>query len=229
MTDGVDRLLHFIDEAGLKTGDRLPPERDLAAKLGITRTTLRRGLASLEAEGRIWRHVGRGTFIGNRPAAAGAGDVPADANPEEIMEVRMLLEPPTAALAAMRATGRDMAEIERTLEASIVAGNLELFEHWDAAFHRAVIHACGNRMLIGLYEMVHAARSDRLWGRLKRASLTPARRDHYTESHKAIAAAILDRDPATAEREMADHLQAVRDNLFQSQPLAPVGRMRRGA
>lgn len=224
MADGVALLLRYIEQSGLKNGDRLPPERDLSVILGLTRTALRRSLAMLEADGRIWRHVGRGTFIGGRPMADLPSDIPADANPQEVMELRMMLEPRAAGLAALRATTRDMADIERALEASVTAVEMETFEHWDAAFHRAVITACGNRMLMRLYELVHAARSDRLWGRLKRASLTPARRLLYIDQHRRIAAAIVDRDAATAEREMAAHLREVRDNLFQSQPLSDIAR-----
>ena len=58
-------LKDFIEAEGLEPGDRLPPERDLAFKLGLPRTALRRMLASLEKEGRLIRHVGRGTFIGS--------------------------------------------------------------------------------------------------------------------------------------------------------------------
>ena len=78
---------------------RLPPERRLVETLGLNRPALRKALAVLEAEGQIWRHVGKGTFVGTRPLND-LGDVAAIArktNPGEVMRTRVLLEPEVAA------------------------------------------------------------------------------------------------------------------------------------
>lgn len=61
------RLRDLIDNAGYRHNDRVPPERELCKTLGTTRNQLRKALAGLEAQGRVWRHVGRGTFVGARP------------------------------------------------------------------------------------------------------------------------------------------------------------------
>jgi DNA-binding FadR family transcriptional regulator len=63
----LDRLRLLLDEAAPGGDHRLPPERDLAEQLGVGRRALRRALEVLEAEGRIWRHQGKGTFAGPRP------------------------------------------------------------------------------------------------------------------------------------------------------------------
>ena len=66
----LGRLRALLDDSSFEAGQRLPPERELAARIGIGRRALRRALEVLEAEGRIWRHQGKGTFLGSRPAHA---------------------------------------------------------------------------------------------------------------------------------------------------------------
>src|SRR6201996_1254298 len=103
----VEKIASHLNHLGLRSGSKLPAERALARELGITRSVLRTGLERLEADGLIWRHVGKGTFIG-RPRRTGQSGRSIDfenlMNPQDLMEVRMFLEPPAAALATMRAT-----------------------------------------------------------------------------------------------------------------------------
>ena len=63
----ADQLRQFVQENGFNHNDRLPPERALCLQFGVMRGELRKALAELESDGLIWRHVGRGTFIGARP------------------------------------------------------------------------------------------------------------------------------------------------------------------
>ncbi|MGQ7793853.1 FadR/GntR family transcriptional regulator [Faunimonas sp. B44] len=211
-------LRTYIAAEKLGAGDRLPPERELAQALGVPRTALRRMLADLEARGEIWRHVGRGTFLGSPAQAAGEAETdPQDATPNtypaEVLEVRLIVEPPAAALAALRAGPADVAALERAVSRGAEAASFEEFESWDANFHRMLLAAARNGLLASLYRSIEAARSDRIWGRLKRASLTSERRKDYEESHAAIAAAIADRDPARAEAEMRRHIKAVQASM----------------
>ena len=106
-TQGVlTQLRAYLAHAGGLAGARLPPERQLAEELGVSRGTLRHALADLEAEGLIWRHVGRGTFIGNRPVdtVQDLSEVTRRTNPAGVMEARLSLEPELARLAALHAT-----------------------------------------------------------------------------------------------------------------------------
>src|SRR5689334_18399594 len=95
----LQELRTMLSEIDVTAESRLPPERDLARRFGVQRPALRKALAVLESEGQIWRHVGKGTFVGSRPSVA-QGDVTAIArqtNPSEVMGTRVLLEPEVAA------------------------------------------------------------------------------------------------------------------------------------
>src|SRR5882757_2507036 len=182
-----------VSERQLGPGARLPTERDLAERSGASRTAVRRALASLEAQGRIIRHVGRGTFVGparSEPAAA----LPVQAtSPAEIMAVRLLLEPQTMPLVATAATGDDFIEMERCLRGGEAHHEHEEFERWDAAFHRALAAATHNALLIQICDTINGARHQPLWGRLKKRNFTPERLRDYLRDHRDIYEALLDR------------------------------------
>jgi DNA-binding GntR family transcriptional regulator len=87
----VARLRAYIEGGQLTVDSRLPPERELSRALGVSRAGLRQALAVLESEGQIWRHVGKGTFIGTRPIAT-VSDIDAmvrRTNPAEVMRTRL--------------------------------------------------------------------------------------------------------------------------------------------
>lgn len=214
--DPLQQLRGWLARSGLPVGKGLPPERGLCKELGLSRAALRNALAVLEAEGRIWRHVGRGTFFGPRPPVQeqGISLLARSTHPEEVMEVRLTLEPQIAALAARRATLDDMQEIERCLARSRACQDIQTFELWDSALHQAIARAARNSLLYGLFEAVNSVRERRIWGELKIASLTPARLETYRAQHDACVGALRDRDPARAESAMRIHLETVRGNLF---------------
>jgi DNA-binding FadR family transcriptional regulator len=197
---------------------RLPAERALAEEFGVSRSTLRTVLGVLEAEGKIWRHVGRGTFVGERPSV----DAPAlsalvnQTHPEEVMEVRLVLEPRIAALAARRATAADIEAMDRCVRKAETATDVATFELWDGAFHRAIATGAHNTLLLTLFDAVNAIRQEAIWGRLKEASLTSKRQRLYNSQHRACVEAIRDRSATEADRYMVDHLEAVRENMFGS-------------
>lgn len=212
----LEQLKHMLN--GHHAGERLAPERQLATALNISRGTLRRALEILEAEGKIWRHVGQGTFIGTRPLsidAAGAS-VAKLTSPAEVMEVRLILEPRMAALAALRATPADIARMQNCLRKGEGATSTETYELWDGTLHKTIAESARNTLLLVMFNAVNAVRGDRLWGQLKRATLTRPRQDGYSAHHRRLVAAIGDRDEATAERVMREHLDAVRHDLLSS-------------
>ncbi|MDF1591043.1 MAG: FadR/GntR family transcriptional regulator [Desulfobacterales bacterium] len=212
----VQRLRELLQSGRYPQEGRLPPERELSVELGISRAALRKALSVLEAENLIWRHVGRGTFVGSRTTGKHEARfmVAEITNPAEIMEVRMVFEPKTAAIAALRATPGNLEKITNALIKSEAATDPLSFEVWDGALHRAIAASTGNSLLVSLFEAINSLREDKLWGRLKEASFNRERHQFYCRQHRKMVAAIADRDAAEAERMMRMHLEAVQKNLL---------------
>ncbi len=214
--DLLNRLNTLLDSERYPAQSRLPPERELAAELNTTRTTLRQALAVLEAEGKIWRHVGQGTFVGRRgPTHAPAvSPLVHSAAPADIMETRLIIEPKAAALAALRATAGDIAHLRRCLDKGCAASDLKTYELWDGMLHEAVAEASHSTVLAGILRALTALREEKLWGRLKEASLTPERQEVYNTQHAHCVEAIANRDMTGAEAAMRNHLNTVQVDLF---------------
>lgn len=212
----VGQLLDFIDDPKRGPQSQLPAERELAEQFRVSRARLRRALAVLEADGRVWRHVGQGTFIGRRPPVDDeiVTRITRITNPAEVMETRLMIEPKLAALAALRGTGEHVDHMEACLRKGGIAGDLTTYELWDVSLHRTIAEAAGNTLLLTLFNAVSAAREGRVWGRLKEATLTDAHRDRYNQQHREIVAGIRDRNANAAEKLMRLHLERVRIDLL---------------
>jgi DNA-binding FadR family transcriptional regulator len=214
----VEHSLRSLLEQGAEDGrfgpgSKLPTERDLVERLSAPRSAIRRALEVLEHEGVIVRHVGRGTFLAETPAAPRPG-APPDTSPAEIMQVRLVLEPPVAALAARVATQADLDRIGRCLDRGGDADGFEAFESWDARLHRAIAEAAHNGLLMSMFDVMNTARQLPVWGSLKRRTSTPERRRCYHTEHTAIVDALRDRDPDGAQAAMRRHLHNVADSLL---------------
>jgi len=223
---GAAALTEFIErniaEGVWQPGTKLPTERVLERQFGVSRNTLRKSLKRLESDGKITRHVGRGSFV--TEAAPGAGEVSAvprdlayriqGASPVEVMEVRLMIEPLAAELAAMRATAEDLQRMDECLVHCARAAGIAEFEYWDGMLHVAIVAAAKNGMLTALYESINDLRGQAEWRRLKERSVTPERRGIYGDQHGSIVQALKDRDGALARAELRRHLENVRSNLL---------------
>lgn len=210
--DAARTIEQLIRDGSLAPGNRLPTERQWMERTGQSRTVVRRALARLEANGRIIRHVGRGTFVAPPPSTK-AGTAGAS-SPSEIMAVRLLIEPAAMPMVVMTARQSDFDEIERCLSGGGQDREYELFEHWDAAFHRALAVSTQNHLLVAMMGLLNEARDQQPWGQLKRRSFSKDRSDEYMRDHRNIATAIYERDGAAAESAMRTHLLRVRGHLL---------------
>jgi DNA-binding FadR family transcriptional regulator len=210
-------ITSHLSRLDLRTGAKLPAERELATVLGLTRSRLRRGLERLEADGLIWRHVGKGTFIGPQTQARAGQidlDVASSINPHDLMEVRLIFEPRAVALAALRGTPAQLDDIASHYERMLAAKSVSEFELWDGRFHRAIIGAARNALLTKISELIDSVREERIWGTLKERTATPERRAHYSTQHREILDALTERRSADAEDAMRRHLREVQQNLL---------------
>jgi len=207
----VRQVKGMIAEGRLKSGDQLPPERDLAEKFVVSRTSVREALRALESLGLVEIRPGEGTFV---------REVSVDSLVEplalvmlsqreaigELFEARRMIEPALAALAARRATPEDVGEMERILESqakAIAAGGTGVEQ--DAEFHTAIGAAAHNRAIT---RIAHAV-MDLLRQSREEALNTPGRPDRSHNDHKRLLAAIRARDEAAARQAMVEHLEAV--------------------
>jgi len=209
-------LLEAMASGRLREGMRLPPERALSERFGASRGSVRRVLAELRERGLIVQAVGSGTFVAagvHALAPAGSPAAPLT-SPAELMQARLLIEPLLPALVARNATAADFARMEECLERSEAARGIEDFELWDGELHKAFAVATHNTFFLQVLELATRVREQGEWGRLKRNSLTPQRRGQYERQHRAIVAALKDRDAARARTLMAQHLEQIQQNLF---------------
>ena len=212
----LGRLRALLDDGSFNADQRLPPERLLAAQLGIGRRALRRALEVLEAEGRIWRHQGKGTFLGPRPVHSPTGleELSSRTNPLEVMDVRVEIEPVLARLAALRASNGDTERLLRISEKIASSSDADALELWDSALHRAIAEAAGNNLLLAIFDMVDRVRQDVGWQVLRERARSSDRQAAYVAQHQRVIAAIAQREAHAAEQAMREHLELVRDGLL---------------
>ncbi|HUH77149.1 MAG TPA: FadR/GntR family transcriptional regulator [Devosia sp.] len=212
------KLRKFLAGTDLPTDGRLPPERELAEALGVSRAELRKGLSTLQSEGQLWRQVGKGTFWGSRPIDTVA-DVSAMArrsNPIEVMGARIAVEPEIARCAALNATPEQILEMRSCIIKTRQASSWRQYEIWDNRLHRLIAEATQNSLLVGLLDTLNAVRREVTWGRLRRTPDRPAPDHHSFAEHEQIVDAIANRDTARAGAVMREHLQSVERNLRNS-------------
>ncbi|UUW88113.1 FadR/GntR family transcriptional regulator [Pimelobacter simplex] len=205
----AEQITEWITATGLAVGDRLPPERELAQQLGVSRATLSQALVALEVVGVVTVRHGDGTVL-TRPTEgtiAQAIRAHADRLPE-IIETRDALETKIAALAAERRTDADLAEIEAAIaamETDVAAGGRGV--EGDERFHAAVTAASHSALLARLMlEIGPLVRETRL------ESLSQPERPHASlAGHRRIADAIAAGDPAAAAAAMHAHIGLVSD------------------
>jgi DNA-binding FadR family transcriptional regulator len=214
--DVVKDIAGKIDGGAWSNGDRLPPERMLAEQYGLARNTVRRALRQLADQGRLQRHTGRGTYV-RAAATPAAGDLARrmqDASPEDVIELRFIVEPEAAALATARATAAELREIELILRSSLSAKGTAEFEVWDAKLHLAIFRAARNALLLDYCKAINAARNHPRWHKMKQRSVTPQARAVYHRQHADLVTALLERDAEAARRAAHLHLVTVRDDLL---------------
>ncbi len=213
----VEEIEEKIREGQWLPGHRLPTERELEQRLGIARNTIRKGLKQLERDGKIVRHVGRGSFVADTRDRLATSDLTQrvlGASPSEIMEVRLMLEPHTAHLAALRASAADLERMAECLDQALRAEGIAEFEFWDGALHEAIVKSVRNDLLSGIYEAINGIRNQPEWRKLKERTVGPEQRAAYQLEHAALVNALRERDADRASQLMRAHLLSVRRNLL---------------
>lgn len=215
--DAIQSLRAFIAGGNYTPGDRLPPERELMVSLGMTRTTLRKALETLEHDGAIWRHVGKGTFVAAPPGTTHQGrlnDLSRQVTPVHMMRARLSLEPAITREAAINASDEAVRQIMRARDMAVDAPTWDDYEAQDDIFHRTIAEATGNVLLLDLFDQLNQVRRAVAWNTVIRHSPRPPRDHSSFAEHERITRAIEARNPAEAHAAMRDHLGSVSARLF---------------
>ena len=209
------QLRAWLTRQDLAPGTRLPPERELSDILGVSRGELRKALAALETEGHLWRHVGKGTFVGSRRMEVlSLSDIDRITNPTEVMRTRLLIEPMIAREAALNATSVHIEALRACVARTYAATTWRQYEAADNELHRLIAVATDNRLLLALFDALNAVRRAVVWGMLRSGEQKPPPNHHSFSEHNTIVAAIEQRDLEGASRAMYLHLRAVQQKLI---------------
>jgi len=201
-------ILRLIENSGLEPGSKLPPERALAARLKVGRPAVREAIKALSMLDVLDSRRGDGTYVKSLAALLRdeAGPVEAGFDLIELLELRKMIEPRAAALAALRASEKEMHEIEtELLQQERNPYDHSILERHDYLFHDAILRAAGNRMLSGVIRFLD--------GPLRKSRKITARTTPEVPKiigeHRTIFNAIKRGQADLAERAMLDHLQTV--------------------
>ncbi|WP_405015587.1 FadR/GntR family transcriptional regulator [Kitasatospora sp. NBC_01539] len=207
----VERLLQAIKLGVLGHGDRLPAERDLAVRLGVSRETLREAIRSLQQAGCVESRRGRygGTFVTYRMPPPDVGELRRAARDlggelEDALTYRLVLEAGAAETAARRAlTGEQRAYLQRRL-ADLEAAPPEEYRALDSRFHLAIAELTGSPSLAASIAQARMRLNDLL----NAIPMLERNIDHAAHQHRAMAGAILAGDGDAARRATEEHLAA---------------------
>jgi GntR family transcriptional repressor for pyruvate dehydrogenase complex len=218
---GADRLYQRIARTlfdalasgQYRVGDRLPAERDLAEEHGVSRPVIREAMIALEVQGLIEVRVGAGAYVRRLP---GSKDRPAfHVTGFELTEARLLFEGEAAALAATHITDAELDTLDRLVDEMAAENEQpEFSDRADRDFHLLIAAATRNALIVKTVEQYWNLRSSSPECALLHLRARDADARPVVEEHRAIAAALRSRDPATARSAMRDHLSNVMDHLL---------------
>jgi DNA-binding FadR family transcriptional regulator len=203
----ADQIAALIEKGEYGAGQRLPPERDLAKQLGVSRPSVREALIALEVEGYVEVRVGSGVYVVGRGAGARAEPLPADSGPFELIRARWLIEAECAALAARQATKAQIRAMEEALDqmdSDRERGVMPLAA--DRAFHLRIAEASGNSALALVVKTLWDQRTGPLFLRLEHHFDTPALWAVAIREHREIVAAIARHEASAARAAMRRHM-----------------------
>ncbi|MEO8536501.1 MAG: FadR/GntR family transcriptional regulator [Betaproteobacteria bacterium] len=205
----ADQLAQLIAAGEFAPGSRLPAERELAVSLGVSRTSVREAIISLEMSGLVDVRVGTGIFVTLRADGPRSASRDAGPGPFELLSARKMVEGEIAALAATTASPEDADGLRESVERLEAAtDNFAAREAEDRDFHLRLAKATRNSSLELVVEALWDQRAE-LWGRMQQHFHTPALAERTIRDHAAIVAAIVARDAAGARAAMHRHIGRV--------------------
>jgi len=216
------RLYKELSDSRFSVGDRLPPERDIAERLSVSRAVVREALIMLELMGFVEVRKGSGIYLIKQPTDNSLNSELEstldndDVGPFEMMQARQLLESHVAEFAATQATKKDIIKMREALE--LEKRNIDVVDHnhdADKLFHLAIAEATQNSVLVDLVENLWQRReSSPMWKQLHCHIIDQTYRKKWLIDHEDILLAIQQKKPDEARMAMWRHLENVKDTLL---------------
>lgn len=211
-------LRQELIEHSYQVGDRLPPERDIAERLNVSRTVVREAIIMLELENLVEVKKGSGVYVINIPNQSNSREniISDDVGPFEMLQARQLLESNIAEFAATQVTPSDIAKMRAALALErneLASGSKEC--SGDELFHHCIAEATQNSVLVDLLKQSWARREQSpMWKKLHSRIIDQDYREDWLEDHARILAAMQRKDPIEAKNAMWQHLENVKQRLL---------------
>ena len=221
----AEQLRSLIAAGEFALGSRLPPERDLAAKLGVSRPSVREALIALEVEGLVEVRMGSGVYVIATEPVPVSRAVAEAIGPFDIMNARQLIELPLVAAAARHSSPallRALRAAIKGMEADIARGVMPL--RGDREFHLALAEAGGNAALVRIVTELFDERNNPLYQQLGHHFENARSWRLAAAEHRAVVNAVAAHDSAAARRAMRTHLQNSHDRFTAALEEAPPAR-----
>jgi len=206
----ADQIRDLIERGDFEVGARLPPERDLAQKLGVSRPSLREALIALDVEGRVEVRSGSGVYVSAAPPDTPSKRTAAlGESPSQLMEARSLIEGEVVILACARATDELLArlhELLKGMEADIARKRTPV--DLDRQFHLTLAEMTGNAVLSRLVGALFDERHSPISAKISSRFETIRTWKSALKEHEAVLKAVEARDPIAAQAAMRAHLKA---------------------
>lgn len=219
----VDQIREYFLDGELQPGEKLPTERELAARFNVSRTSVREALRKLEIKGIIEIKQGSGSFI-KTPECHTLGDDLSSTIIKtekkliyEMLELRQALEVECAFLASQRATSEDLERIGKALEMMVqVKNDVELGIQADLSFHINIVLASHNSIFLQLFQTLSEHMQDTIRATRRQRLKDPERTQETIDEHKEIYLAIAAGDANQAKQLMEKHIKQIRRELTES-------------
>lgn len=208
----ADQVRGLIQRGDYPTGSRLPPERDLAQQLGVSRPSLREALIALEIEGSVEIRMGSGVYVCSRALRRPGVAVAMGESPAELMQARSAVEGAVASLACANVTPEGLARVQATVEAmrEDIAMGRDVLEH-DRQFHVCIAEMSGNSVLTSLVGTLFDERRSPLASHMRNRLEGQPTWNAALSEHEQILRCLTQRDPLAAESAMRSHIRAAAD------------------
>lgn len=208
----AERIAALIEEGAFPPGSKLPGERELAERFGVSRVTVREAAVALQAAGRVDIRAGSGVYV--KDPARGARDGLPEVSPFELTEARSLFESEAAALAASIISDADLERLERCVNAMARCDPDLDHEEADRQFHLIIASVSGNRAILHTIQSLWRMRTELEPVKQFHASVCKTDASTLVAEHAAVLEALKRRDPAAARTAMRGHFNRLLEAML---------------